>query len=139
MASALGNKGGDVGATANPLRFVLSMGLLGGLAMVFIEKTVRGPSIVLAYAAMLIVTALFLRLERVRSFQLRFLVCLGTYVTSSAIVYLFVASQLWKPLTLGAHIWRAAFVLVSGSALSLAIAQLTESYHPTHSRENPLP
>ncbi len=116
-------------ATRRPVAFSLALGLLGGGALITtVWTTTRGPIVLFPYAALVLVTAAYLRLERVQHFARRFSLALGTFMVASLLLYLFiglVAAKTLFVISLWGHAWRIGFMLVIGSALGAAVAQLT--------------
>lgn len=116
-------------ATQQPIAFVLSLGLLGGAALIAtVSLSRRGPLIYVPYAAIVLTSAAFLRLERVQPFLRRFELALGAFMVATVLLYLFIgliqARTLFQISALG-HGWRLGLMLLIGSALSGAVAQLT--------------
>jgi hypothetical protein len=112
-------------ATRPPLAFSSALGLLGGGALIAtVSLSHRGPLIFLPYAAIVLATAVYLRLERVQGFTRRFALSLGIFMISTVILYLFIGLNTVQISVFG-HVWRLGFMLVIGSILSAAVAQLT--------------
>jgi hypothetical protein len=116
-------------ATQRPLAFALSLGLLGGGALITtVSITTKGPLVFIPYAAIVLVAGIYLRIERVQHFGRRFALALGSFMFATVLLYLFIglvqAKSLFVISALG-HAWRLGFMLVIGSALSAALAQLT--------------
>jgi len=116
-------------ATHQPIAFVLSLGLLGGAALIAtVSVSTRGPLIYIPYAAIVVTSALYLRFERVQPFAMRFGLALGAFMVATLLLYLFIgffhAKTLFVIPLLG-HAWRLGLMLLMGSALSAAVAQLT--------------
>lgn len=114
-------------ATDRPLAFVLALGLLGGAALVTVEwATTRGPLILFPYAAIVISSALYLRFEQVQGWVRRFSLALGVFMVATLTVYGFIDRVLVRSsISVWGHTWRLGFMLLLGSALSAAVAQLT--------------
>jgi len=117
-------------ATHRPVAFALSLGVLGGGAL--ITTTImsrRGPYILLAYAAIVVVTAIILRAEFVQPFSRRFLLSLGAFMLATVILYVFLRSvpRGLSDISILGHAWRIGVMLLIGSVLSAAVAQLTAS------------
>lgn len=116
-------------ATRRPVAFALSLGLLGGGALITtVWVTSRGPMVLLPYAALVLVTAAYLRLEHVQHFARRFGLALGSFMTATVTLYLFIGLVSAKTLfeiTPWGHTWRLGIMLVIGTALSAAVAQVT--------------
>lgn len=118
-------------ATQHPLAFVLSLGLLGGGALIItVSLTTRGPLVFLPYALIVITGAVYLRVERVQGFGNRFALSLGSFMFATVLLYLFIglvhAKSLLK-ISLFGHAWRLGLMLLIGAALSAAVAQLTST------------
>jgi len=116
-------------ATQRPTAFALSLGLLGGGALIAtVSLTSRGPVIYLTYAVIVLVTALYLRLERVQGFAKRFALSLGAFMFATVLLYAFIglfqAKTLFVISALG-HAARLGVMLLIGAVLSAAVAQLT--------------
>lgn len=118
-------------ATHHAVGFVLSLGLLGGGALITtVSLTRRGPAIFLPYALIVIASAIYLRVERVQGFSNRFVLSLGVFMVATVLLYAFIglvqAKTLFK-ISLFGHAWRLGFMLLIGAALSAAVAQLTST------------
>ena len=116
-------------ATQQPIAFVLSLGVLGGAALIATASlSTRGPLIYIPYAAIVLTSAAYLRFERVQPFAMRFTLALGVFMLATVLLYLFIglfhAKTLLVISPLG-HAWRLGLMLLIGSALSAAVAQLT--------------
>lgn len=116
-------------ATRRPVAFSLALGLLGGAALIItVWSTSRGPVVLFPYAALVLVTAAYLRIERVQQFTRRFNLALGSFMVATVVLYLFVGLVAAKTLFLitpWGHTWRLGIMLAIGAALSAAVAQLT--------------
>lgn len=116
-------------ATRQPVAFALALGLLGGGALITTAwTTTRGPLVLFPYAALVLVTAAYLRLERVQLFRRRFAIALGSFMFATVLLYLFiglVAAKTLFVITPSGHAWRLGVMLAIGAALSGAVAQLT--------------
>jgi hypothetical protein len=121
-------------ATHRPLAFALALGLLGGGALITTESmTRRGPMVFLPYAALVITTAVYLRIEQVRPFWRRFNLAFGAFMFATVVLYLFIGLVKAKTLLLipiWGHAWRLGFMAAIGGALSAAVAQLTATREP---------
>lgn len=116
-------------ATRRPVAFALALGLLGGGALIMTAwTTTRGPLVLVPYAVLVLVTAVYLRVERVQHFGRRFALALGAFMIATVLLYLFIglvdAKTLFMISLLG-HSWRLGLMLLLGIALSAAVAQLT--------------
>lgn len=118
-------------ATARPLAFSLSLGTLGaGALIVTVWNTRRGPAVLLPYAALVILAAIYLRAEHVQGFQRRFGMTLTTFMVATVIFYVFVGAVQAKTLTvipLWGHAWRLGLMLALGSVIAAAVAQVTST------------
>ena len=116
-------------ATQRPIAFALSLGLLGGAALITVEWTTkRGPLVLIPYAVLILVSAFYLRGERVQHWPRRFALSLGAFMSATLILYLFIGSVATRNLfaiSLWGHAWRLGLMLAIGAALSAAVAQLT--------------
>lgn len=116
-------------ATERPVGFMLALGFLGGAALITIEWTsTRGPLVLLAYAALVLAAGAYLRLELVQDWRRRFVLTLGSFMLATLMLYLFIGLVLTRQLSVisaWGHAWRLGLMLVIGSALSAAVAQLT--------------
>jgi hypothetical protein len=116
-------------ATHRPVAFTLALGLLGGAALIVTSWAIsRGPIVLLPYAALVLVTAAYLRIERVQHFARRFGLALGSFMVATIVLYLFIGLVSAKTLfviSLWGHAWRLGIMLAMGAALSAAVAQLT--------------
>jgi hypothetical protein len=84
--------------------------------------------VTLPYAALVLVTAAYLRLEHVQHFGRRFSLALGSFMTATVVLYLFIGLVAAKTLFLitpWGHAWRPGVMLAIGAALSAAVAQVT--------------
>ena len=118
-------------ATHRPAAFMLALGLLGGGALITtVWNTKRGPLVLVPYAVLILVSAVYLRVERVRPFGRRFGLALGTFMFSTVLLYLFIglvsAGTLFSISPWG-HTWRLGFMLLSGGVLCAAVARLTST------------
>jgi hypothetical protein len=122
-------------ATARPLAFSLSLGTLGaGALIVTVSNTHRGPAVMLPYAALVILAAIYLRAEHVQGFLRRFGMTLTTFMVATVILYVFIGAVQAKTLTvisLWGHAWRLGLMLALGSVIAAAVAQVT-STRPAH-------
>jgi hypothetical protein len=116
-------------ATNRPVAFTLALGLLGSGALIITEwNTRRGPLVLIPYAMIVLIAAVYLRVERVQGFTRRFALALGAFMVATGLFYLFVGLIAAKTLfiiPLSGHTWRLGLMLLIGSALSVAVAQLT--------------
>src|SRR5439155_23153147 len=116
-------------ATQRPVAFSLALGVLGGSALIVTAWNTRyGPVILLPYAALVLISAIYLRLERVQDFSRRFGITLGVFMSATLLFYLYAAGIRAKTLfiiPLWGHAWRIGFMLLIGSILSAAVAQVT--------------
>jgi hypothetical protein len=116
-------------ATQRPIAFSLSLGVLCGGAMVTTAwNTTHGPFILLPYAALVVIAAVYLRLEGVQRFVHRFAITLGAFMSATVLFYLFIAIFIAKTLLIipvAGHAWRLGLMLLVGAVLSAAVAQLT--------------
>jgi hypothetical protein len=84
--------------------------------------------ILIPYAILVVVAAVFLRVERVQHFGRRFALMLGAFMFATVVLYVFIglvgAETLFITSPWG-HSWRMGVMLLIGSALSAAVAQLT--------------
>jgi hypothetical protein len=122
-------------ATHRPVAFAMALGLLGGGALITTEWTARrGPFILIPYAILVLVAAVYLRVERVQHFGRRFALTLGAYMFATVLLYLFIGLVAAKTLFVispWGHAWRLGIMLFIGSALSAAVAQLAATAHPS--------
>ncbi len=107
----------------------IALGLLGGGALIVtVMNTNRGPVVLITYALLVIVTAIYVRAQRIRNFSHRFAFTLGAFMFATVILYLFVGIVSAKTINiipvLG-HAWRIGLMLLIGGALSAAVATLT--------------
>lgn len=120
---------GNGDATNRPVAFVLALGVLGGAALIVtVSLTRRGPLIFLPYSAIVLAGATYLRLERVRPFSRRFALSVGSFMVATLIFYLYIFFVHARPapqISLWGHAWRVGLMLLIGSALGGAVAQLT--------------
>jgi hypothetical protein len=119
-------------ATRRPVAFALSLGVLGGAALIAtVSLSHRGPLIYRPYALIVLTTAAYIRLERVQGFGRRFALSLATFMVGTVLLYAFIglvqAKTLFLISPLG-HTWRLGFMLALGACLSAAVAQLTSTH-----------
>lgn len=116
-------------ATEKPVAFTLALGVMGGALLIIVEwTTTRGPLIFFPYAAIVLMTAVYLRVEKVQPFLRRFLMALGSFMFASMLLYVFIGVALAKTaltISLAGHAWRIGLLLAIGAVLSAAVAQLT--------------
>jgi glucose uptake protein GlcU len=116
-------------ATRRPVAFTLSLGVLGGGALITTAAVShRGWFVFLPYATIVVLSAVILRAETVRPFLRRFLLSLGAFMIATLIFYVFmrtVPRERVLYISVIGHAWRIGFMLVIGSVLSTAVAQLT--------------
>ena len=116
-------------ATRRPIGFAVSLGVLGGAALIATSSlSHRGPMIYVPYAAIILAAAFYLRSEHVQPFATRFAIALGSFMVATIIVYLFLglyAAGTMTDISLAGHAWRLGLMLAIGAALSAAVAQLT--------------
>jgi hypothetical protein len=116
-------------ATQRPVAFSLALGLLGASAIIITTwNTTHGPLVLIPYAALVLVAAAYLRVERVQNFRRRFAMTLGVFMFATVLFYLYVGLVTAKTLfivPLWGHAWRLGFMLLIGIVLSAAVAQVT--------------
>jgi hypothetical protein len=116
-------------ATHRPVAFALALGLLGGGALIIAEWVIRrGPFMLIPYAILLLVAAVYLRVEQVPDFGRRFALTLGAFMFATVVLYVFIGLVTAKTLFIispWGHVWRLGIMLFTGIALSAAVAQLT--------------
>jgi hypothetical protein len=121
-------------ATQRPLAFSLALGLLGASSFIVTAwNTTRAPVVLIPYAVLVLVAAVYLRVERVQSFKLRFAIALSVFMFATVLFYLYVGLFTAKTLfivPLWGHAWRLGFMLLVGSVLSAAVAQVTATKRP---------
>lgn len=121
-------------ATQRPLAFSLALGLLGASSIIVTAwNTTRGPLVFIPYGALVLAAAVYLRVERVQSFRRRFALTLGVFMFATVLFYLYVGLFTAKTLfivPLLGHAWRLGFMLLIGSVLSAAVAQVTATKKP---------
>jgi hypothetical protein len=121
-------------ATQRPIAFVLALGALGGALLITTSAlTRRGPLIFVPYAALVVAGFAYLRVEQVRPFRLRFAMSLGSFMVATLIVYAFigfVTARTALKIPLLGHAWRLGGMLLIGSILSGAVAQLSATKEP---------
>lgn len=121
-------------ATQRPLAFSLALGLLGaGFIIVTAWNTTHGPLVLIPYAVLVLAAAVYLRVERVQDFKRRFAMTLGVFMFATVLFYLYVGLFTAKTLfivPLWGHAWRLGFMLLVGSVLSAAVAQVTGTKKP---------
>jgi len=118
-------------ATNRPIAFSLTVGVLGGSALIStVSMTTRGTVIYLPYAAIVLATAVFLRYERVRPFARRFSLALGSFMCATLLLYLFiglVAARTLFMISMVGHAWRLGLMLGIGALLSAGVAHITST------------
>lgn len=121
-------------ATSSVPLFSLSAGVLGGALLIITQALAsRAPMIYLPYAAVVVLTAVWLRVDRVQPFARRWLLSLGTFMVSTIILYFYIGLRsshtLFKISLLG-HAWRLGLMLAIGAVISGAVAFLTTAPDP---------
>lgn len=116
-------------ATTRLSAFCLALGALGGGASIMTTMlSSRGPLIFIPYALILLVAAIYLRSERIPTFQRRFLATFGAFMSAVAVHYVFLMTVV-NPRTLEmpfvGHAWRIAVMAAIGAVVGAAVAQLT--------------
>lgn len=121
-------------ATDRPLAFMLALGVLGGSALIVVEwTTTRGPVVLFPYAALVLTALFYLRVEHVQEWTRRFSITLGSFMLATVLLYLFIGLVLAGTLariSLAGHAWRLGLMLLIGSVLSAAVAQLSATKQP---------
>jgi len=116
-------------ATDRAFPFSLSMGVLGGAALIVVEWAGnRGPLVLLPYAALIIASWAYLRAESVQGWLRRFSMALSSFVVATLFLYLFIGTVLTGSvlqMSLAGHAWRLGVMFLIGSVLSAAVAQLS--------------
>jgi lipopolysaccharide export LptBFGC system permease protein LptF len=118
-------------ATQRRIAFALSLGLLGGGALIAtVSHTTRGPVILLTYAMIVLSSAFYVRLERLQGFANRFALSLGVFMFATLLLYVFIGlfqAKTFFVISIPGHLWRLGLMLIVGAALSAAVAQLTST------------
>jgi hypothetical protein len=116
-------------ATHRPVSFALSLGLLGGAALIMTAwNTTRGPAILQPYAALIVIAGAYLRGEQVRGFGRRAVLTFGSFMAATVMLYLFVglvAAETLLVIPIWGHARRLGLLAAIGAALSAAVARLT--------------
>lgn len=115
-------------ATDRSLAFSLALGVLGGSALIVVEwASTRGPLVLLPYAALILTALFYLRVEHVHGWSRRFSITLSSFMVATLLLYLFIGLVLagsLATLSLTEHAGRLGLMLLIGSVLSAAVAQL---------------
>jgi len=125
MTTAEGN------ATRRPIAFAVSLGLLGGAALIATEwLTTKGPLIFIPYGALVVVTLMYLRAEKVRPFGRRFAMALGAFMVATIVLMAWIvtiANPAALTTPLWSKVWPLLVMLGIGAVLSAAVAQLSST------------
>lgn len=123
-------------ATSRPLAFSTAAGILGAGALITtIWNSHRGPLVLVPYAALVVMVALYLRFEQVQGFGRRFAMTLGAFMVATVITSIFVGAVIAKTLfviSAAGYAWRFGIMLAIGAVLSAAVAQLTATAPSEH-------
>jgi len=119
--------------TESPLEsitlFSLSAGVLGGAALIVTQTlALRAPMIYLPYAAIVVLTGAWLRIEKVGPFARRWALSLGPFMVATIVLYLYIglrSSHSLLIISIWGHAWRLGLMLAIGSVISAAVAVLT--------------
>ena len=111
------------------LLFTAGIGVAGGAAIIAAnDLSTYGPLVLVPYALILIVTALYLRRKRIERFAGRFNVSLGAFMIATLVVYVWILT-IDNPQAVRAGVWPLlwplAMMICVGSALSAGVAALT--------------
>ncbi|MFZ2493717.1 MAG: hypothetical protein WA208_19730 [Thermoanaerobaculia bacterium] len=116
-------------ATDRSVAFTLALGLVGGSALILVEwASTRGPLVLVPYAALVLTALAYLRVEHVPGWSRRFSMTLGSFMLATLLLYLFIGLVLAGSLirtSLAGHAWRLGLMLVIGSVLAAAVAQVS--------------
>lgn len=120
-------------STKKPVPVALSLGLLGGAALIITTQlTTKGPAIYIPYTALVIVTFITLRLINWPEFYRRFIAAFLSFMVASVLMYIFIGiydAGTFFELPVWGHAWRLGFLAVVGGILSAAIAYLADIGH----------
>jgi hypothetical protein len=116
-------------ATDRSIAFTLALGVLGGSSLILVEwASTRGPLVLLSYAAVVLTALVYLRVEHVQGWSRRFSMTLGSFMLATLLLYFFIglvpAGSLSR-ISIAGHAWRLGLMLVIGSVLAAAVAQLS--------------
>jgi hypothetical protein len=121
-------------ATDRSVAFTLALGVMGGSALILVEwVSTRGPLVLLPYAALILATLGYLRAEQVQGWSRRFSMTLGSFMLATLLLYFFIGLVLAGSLSrvsLAGHAWRLGLMLLIGSVLAAAVAQLSATKQP---------
>jgi hypothetical protein len=116
------------------LRSAVSLGLIGGAVLALtVRVTTRGPAIFVPYAAIVVLSAAYLRRTNIPSFGRRFGLTLVAFMTATAILYLFIATVTTHSLfriSAAGHAWRLGMMLGIGVVVSTLVAAASGIRHP---------
>jgi hypothetical protein len=115
--------------TRNGLSASLSLGLLGGTALIATESlTTRGPAIFIPYGILILGTLAWLRSQKIESFAQRFILALEAFMLATAILMAWLITVA-NPTALSTPIWNKVSPLLMmfavGALLSAAVARLS--------------
>jgi hypothetical protein len=111
------------------LSLILSLGLLGGLALVLCAVFLTpGKGILVPALLLLALTILVLRTGSGLDFTSRFLASFGTFAIAGALLYGFTAMAAATSVPFSGHLWRwgALAVVAAGASALVALASDTK-------------
>lgn len=118
-------------STAHPLAYTLSLGFLGGTALLLTQAYItRGPAILITFAAILFVAGACVRSMQVSAFWRRFTLLLAPIATACVSAYVAFAAlspSIGGVSVLG-HLWRIGLVLAISAVASFTVAPLATPY-----------
>lgn len=120
----------DFESTKKPIPLALSLGIIGGTALIITTiVTSKGLAIFIPYTALIIAIFAVLRAVHWSSFSKRFSTSFLTFMVATLIMYLFIGiydAGTILEIPVWGHIWRLGLVAAIGGALSFAVAYLAD-------------
>ena len=107
----------------------LVIGIVGGVALIAASELSTPMVGLIIYALSVVVAAAYVRANRIPSFGKRFEAVLIAFVVESILFYGFIIGQNITQRafygTLPGHLWRLAFIVTLGAAISAVMALFT--------------
>ena len=120
----------SVSSAKRPLPLALSLGVLGGAALIVTTVlTTKGPMIFLPYAALVLASLGAVRLAGWPDFWRRFTATFLAFMVATVVLYVFIGTVQTAstvPLSAWGHTWRLGLMAGIGALLSAASAYLAD-------------
>ncbi len=124
----------SVSTSARPLPLALSLGVLGGAALIASEMMVPGARILLVYGAFVVASLVAVRLVRWPDLSPRFWATFLGFMVATLVLYAYLLG--FAPgvnagsIPLSGHAWRLGMMAGIGVPVSAAVAYLAGLGHP---------